>query len=107
MFPSAPRGLAPPGNPRVAARARPDGGEAEEAEDRGRAERREHPPLDELDAGVAAELQHGEGVGEITEREQRADRQQRVERRARRAASYDARDERRGEEEDEARALGV
>src|SRR5437867_2190205 len=82
-------------------------GEADEADDRGAAEGREHPALRELEAGVAPGCEHGGAVDQIAERKQGAHGEREVERRASAAPGDRGRHEGAPEEEDEADALGV
>src|SRR5881396_1411181 len=82
-------------------------GEADQPENRGAAEGREHPALGELGARVAPRFEHGDAVDEVAEREQPSGRECEVERRARPAPGDEARHERAREEEDEADPFGV
>src|SRR5437016_2630904 len=82
-------------------------GEADEADDRGAAEGREHPALRELDARVAPGFEHGGAVDQITKRKQGAHGEREVKRRASAAPGDRARHEGAPEEENEADALGV
>src|SRR5437870_2482115 len=82
-------------------------GEADQPENRGAAEGREHPALGELGARVAPRFQHGGRVDQIAERKEGARGECPVERGPHAAPGDRARYERTREEEDEADPLGV